>query len=505
MRVSITVLLAVVWIGCGHASPPPVPSPVRSSTTGVLPVRVDPEVTENAAVESTCDPTTDACWMRVLELDASAQVRALEALHRAAAAYAPIAADLLIWDNSSRVECVDRVVPELVSACDAGLAFACLQLYGRGGCLRSTFEQWQGDATPDTWRAGTFAYVTRDIPLLSSGVSFGTVRRGTKVVVLGKHANQVVIHVLEARLWYPQGYDTRFMRTVDDDVLTTTPLVTEPHPVAGLRAEAYARLVEDTLEGARAKDVNDPLHRDHASWRASACTPIEIVEEVTEGERTFQRVRQELDGVALEGWIYQPILRTWGGQACSMRALDAKELARVGSVPVDGYETVDSAATTRAVKRWMRRTGTLTLIEFDETTGPHCVTGQWKRGELLGEWHDSPAIEGTERTRSRKVQSFGGEGRRLSVSFSLHHDNGTRTLFHCQDEWEVVRVSDVAIEAMPLRETLVAFHPDDVTRWWLTPQACEAALAARPSYPLHASPRAQTATLPALVLSALGC
>jgi hypothetical protein len=501
----ILLIVALVAAGCVSRPPPAVPP---SAATVVKPA--SPSATWDAA----CDGKTDECWMRSLADDPLEQHRAWLALVRAVEGAeswdnAPLAGHLDNWLDD-RITCEASALPHVRTACRLGLAGACRHLYAVDGCARKEIELWPGSFAAPTWAPGTFAFVAQDLPLRSVGEAFGTVLRGAKVVVLGRRDEAIVIYVLDDRQRYPGStFDERFVLEVSPAALSVTPIKRAPRVTSHVTAELYRRGVDDTLEEAR---IERKRGEEEHSWVSSACAPIELLDEVVADGKTFQRISQERHDVVLHGWINVPITRSWGPGVCSRRTIDGLESADV-QYPIPGqYAVVDTEQTTRAVAKWMKSTGTLTMIEFDQEDGPRCVTQTWQRGDLLGEWgssSDEEDLRAGRRWRSR--QSFEVAGRSLAIHpGAVSSDGRDGPHVRCYDEWEVVRVTDEAIEVMPSpadqrAPRIRAYHPDDVTRWWFHPKACEAALSARPSYSLKEASRPTTAQSPPIVVGTLGC
>jgi hypothetical protein len=451
--------------------------------------------------------------MQSLADDPFDQARASSLLNEAAKAAstrASVGASLDIWlAYRGKPYCDPPQLANLHLGCSAGLAAACSDLFREdGGCMRAAFETWQGSFGAPTWSAGSFAFTTRELVL----PGLGSVQRGTKVVVLGSKLDSIAALLL----------DRRFTTDGRSALLRVPPAALDTHHV-----EAWAPRPTGTVVHAFSRRVFDvprpPLDSsssfdDETSWIASGCDAIEILEErVIEGH-TLQRIRQAHQGVVLDGWIRHPIERSWGPAVCQRRSM----ITEHGEEPPYGYtsafEAIDQPRVKAAIQKWMKSTGTITMIEFEDATGPSCVTKRWQRGVLRGAWSEwyvpGGGAEGGPTIRSRSYESFRAADMTLAIVSSPEHSNGTRTHLRCgADVWQVVRATEQAFEVMPLGNTLVqsserihAFHPEDVTRWWLQPEACERALAERPNYSLaELRQRAEVPQITSIVIGVPGC
>src|SRR5690606_30329504 len=138
--------------------------------------------------------------------------------------------------------------------------------------------------------------------------------------------------------------------------------------------------------------------------------------------------------------------------------------------------------------------------------GPRCVTHTWSRGMLRGAW-EVPESGGT--SRVRRADRFEASGRRIAIHQSSERsDGGKGSQLRCYDSWEVVRITDSFIEVMPGEDdkVLYSYHPDDGTRWFLKPEACETALKERPNYSLDDPRHGEFGSrVVAMNIGAIGC
>lgn len=190
---------------------------------------------------------------------------------------------------------------------------------------------------------------------------------------------------------------------------------------------------------------------------------------IEESERTRVRVRKR--GVVLEGWVAGSVAPR-GNADCPPRTIGIRPpvVTLRGQPPPEPEPLPDGFVEVHRVP--IRRKGPIWRLLPGEA--PTCDRWVWRRGGKRMEQRTSEGVHWYE----VDVEAEGDAFSLLGPGFRSHDLNGVVGGMLCGQRLVVVAASDDMWTLVSTIEPVVAYHVDDVQRWYRSAEACEAAIEA---------------------------
>jgi len=232
---------------------------------------------------------------------------------------------------------------------------------------------------------------------------------------------------------------------------------------------------------------------------ALVCGPVEIMADLP---GNVQKLRQIREGIEVRGFTRIPLKWSWDTNSCRPRLIAADVGADVSPAPPADFVASDPR-TRAAAKRYLERGRPLYEVELSDN-GLSCTRVRYTNHDLIFDVATGKGLE-------RVVTTYGGfiskdgavELMGPSVTSFDERGRTTRSVaFMCLAFMQLLRETPDTVEfanrSVSLRGAAggIAYHPDEVSRWYKTETGCQQAIAEHPRLRLLPGQRAIAVATP---------